>query len=201
MHTTIGWNTTERSTFRVHYRPMRPWRSLRLTWIGPPSWIGLWCLLLWLAQALPIGTPHVSAAPPPASEAEDSTKSLVGGPFPIRSLSPIQLLYFQFTPERAVPVLRGGWNVRFDLLEANYLARDDHRGDSFLFDFELTRANLALQYGLLDRLAVGLEIPMLYTLKSWLASAGPFPACRSSGRLDSWRTSTIPIARLILRCL
>jgi hypothetical protein len=58
--------------------------------------------------------------------------------------------------------------VRFDLLEANYLAGDDHRSDSFLFDFELTRANLALQYGLLDRLAVGLEIPMLYTWKGFL---------------------------------
>ena len=47
---------------------------------------------------------------------------------------------------------RGMWNVRFDLVEANILGRDEHRDDSFLFDLELTRANLALQYGLFDRL-------------------------------------------------
>jgi hypothetical protein len=60
------------------------------------------------------------------------------------------------------------WNVRFDVVEANILARAEHGGDSFLFDFELTRANLALQYGLFDRLALGLEIPLLYTWKGFL---------------------------------
>jgi hypothetical protein len=80
----------------------------------------------------------------------------------------VQLLFFQFTPERAVPVPPGIWNVRFDLVEANILARAEHQGDSFLFDFELTRANLALQYGLFDRLALSLEIPLLYTWKGFL---------------------------------
>lgn len=168
MHATTGWNAVERSTRRFHNRPMRSRRSIRLIWIGLLSWIGSWCLLFCFAHALSIGTPYVNAAALPASQAEEPAQSIVGGPFPIRSLSPIQLLYFQFTPERAVPVPRGGWNVRFDLIEANYLARDDHRGDSFLFDFELTRANVALQYGWLDRLAVGLEIPMLYTWKGFL---------------------------------
>jgi hypothetical protein len=60
------------------------------------------------------------------------------------------------------------WNVRFDLLEANILARDQNGEDSLLFDFELTRANLALQYGLIDDLAIGLEIPLLYTWKGFL---------------------------------
>jgi hypothetical protein len=60
------------------------------------------------------------------------------------------------------------WHLRFDLVEANFLGRDQHHTDAFLFDFELTRANLALQYGLLDRLAVGLEIPLLYTWKGFL---------------------------------
>jgi hypothetical protein len=60
------------------------------------------------------------------------------------------------------------WSARFDLVEANILARDEHDGDSLLFDFELTRANLALQYGVLDRLMVGLEAPLLYTWKGFL---------------------------------
>jgi hypothetical protein len=44
------------------------------------------------------------------------------------------------------------WNVSFDLVEANILARDQNGDDSLLFDFGLTRANLALQYGLFDHL-------------------------------------------------
>jgi len=109
-----------------------------------------------------------NAMPPQESPQELPSTAVVGGPFPIRSLSPIQLLYFQFTPERAITLPRGMWNVRFDLVEANILARDQNGDDSLLFDFELTRANLALQYGLFDHLAVGLEIPLLYTWKGFL---------------------------------
>jgi hypothetical protein len=129
---------------------------------------GQWCLLLCLAQALLTEALHADAVPLQESPREHPPSIIVGGPFPVRSLSPIQLLYFQFTPERAVPIPRGMWNVRFDLVEANVLARDEHRDDTFLFDFELTRANLALQYGLFDHLAAGLEIPLLYTWKGFL---------------------------------
>jgi hypothetical protein len=108
------------------------------------------------------------ATPAQESPRELPSTTVVGGPFPVRSLSPIQLLYFQFTPERAIPLPRGMWNIRFDLVEANILARDQHGNDSFLFDFELTRANLALQYGVVNQLAVGLEIPLLYTWKGFL---------------------------------
>jgi len=113
-------------------------------------------------------TPHLHAAGSSASHADNLVQAIAGGPFPVRSLSPVQLLYFQFTPEQAVPLPHRTWSVRFDLVEANYLARDEHRGDSFLFDYELTRANLALQYGVLDNLTVGLEIPLLYTWKGFL---------------------------------
>jgi hypothetical protein len=113
-------------------------------------------------------TPHLHAADSPASSAGEFVQSIAGGPFPVRSLSPVQLLYFQFTPERAVPLPHRAWSVRFDLIQANYLARDEHQGDFFLFDYELTRANLALQYGVLDKLTVGLEIPLLYTWKGFL---------------------------------
>jgi hypothetical protein len=110
----------------------------------------------------------LSAAPFQESLPEAPSSTITGGPFPVRSLAPISLLYFQFTPERAIPLPHGMWNARFDLVEANILARDAHRGDSFLFDFELTRANLALRYGLFDRLALSLEIPLMYTWKGFL---------------------------------
>jgi hypothetical protein len=168
MHPTIGWNAVERSNPLVHNRPRRPRSSLRRTWLGALPWIRSWGLLLFCLQAISIGTLPLHAASSPEYQAEDLAKSVVGGPFPIRSLSPIQLLYFQFTPERAVPVPPGVWRARLDLVEANYLARDEHRADAFLFDYELTRVNLALEYGVLDRLAVGLEIPLLYTWKGFL---------------------------------
>ena len=130
--------------------------------------MGWCCFLLWVVQPLLYGAADVRVAAPTESQTEASPSALVGGPFPVRSLSPIQLLFFQFTPERAVPVAPGTWQVRFDLVEANVLARDQRQEDSFLFDFELTRANLALQYGAFDRLAVELEIPFLYTWKGFL---------------------------------
>jgi hypothetical protein len=108
--------------------------------------------------------PHTSSQ----TNAEETYSQVGGGPFPVRSLSPIQLLFFQFTPERALPVPRGTWQVRFDLVEANILARDEHGDDFYFFDFELTRANLSLQYGAFERLALGIEVPLLYTWDGFL---------------------------------
>ncbi|HEX9870081.1 MAG TPA: DUF3187 family protein, partial [Candidatus Tectomicrobia bacterium] len=135
-------------------------------WGRPLLRLGQWCLLLCLAQTL-IARALVAS---PLQEVPQAIApaTILGGPFPVRSLAPVQLLFFQFTPERAIPLPPGKWTLRFDLVEANNLARAEHQGDAFLFDFELTRANLALQYGLFDRLALGLEIPLLYTWKGFL---------------------------------
>jgi hypothetical protein len=129
-----------------------------------------WCLLLYLAHVVvaTVCCAQATPAPEPEQASQLPSPAVVGGPFPVRSLSPIQLLYFQFTPERAIPLPRGMWNLRFDWVEANYLARDQHGNNSLLFDFELTRANLAVQYGVMDRLAIGLEIPLLYTWTGFL---------------------------------
>jgi hypothetical protein len=168
MPPTNGWNIAARSTRFLHHRPTRPRHSLLCTWGMASSWIGSWCLLLSCLQALSLVTPPLHAADSSASQAEGLVQSFAGGPFPVRSLSPVQLLYFQFIPERAVPLPHQTWSIRFDLVQANYLARDEHGDDFFLFDYELTRANLALQYGVLDNLTVGLEIPLLYTWKGFL---------------------------------
>jgi len=128
--------------------------------------LGWFCLLLWLAQSLIARV--LVASPVQEVPQELAPATILGGPFPVRSLAPIQSLYFQFTPERALPLPPGNWNIRFDVVESNNLARAEHQGDSFLFDFEQTRANLALQYGLFDRIALGLEIPLLYTWKGFL---------------------------------
>jgi hypothetical protein len=153
---------------RVERRAVQPGLLL----LGVLWGMCVWCIgwgLVW--PLLPTDWHDIAAASTPsrvASHGEEEPAQIIGGPFPIRSLSPVQLLFFQFTPERAVPVPRGAWQVRFDLVEANVLARDQDGEDFYFFDFELTRANLALQYGAFERLAVGLEIPLLYTWDGFL---------------------------------
>jgi hypothetical protein len=149
-------------------RHRHPPRHALRSWARPLFWLLCYGLLFVSTQALGAGPAPPNAPGVPASLADETATSAVGGPFPVRNLSPIASLYFQFTPERALPVPRGAWHVRFDLVEANYLARGTHGEDAFLFDYELTQANLALQYGLQERLAVGLEIPLLYTWKGFL---------------------------------
>jgi hypothetical protein len=168
MHATSRWKAAGGLKCLRHARPRRPPTSAVPRSVRPLNRFAQWCLLLCFAQVLLARAPYANATLPQEWPQEFPSSTILGGPFPVRSLSPVQLLYFQFTPERAAPLPHGLWNVRFDLVEANILARDEHRDDSFLFDFELTRANLALQYGLFDRLAVALEIPLLYTWKGFL---------------------------------
>ena len=166
MLTTSGWKAASPSKCSIDMRLKYGHRGTGLGWGRPLLRLGQWCLLLCLAQTL-IARALVAS---PLQEVPQAiaAATILGGPFPVRSLAPVQLLFFQFTPERAIPLPPGKWTLRFDLVEANNLARAEHQGDAFLFDFELTRANLALQYGLFDRLALGLEIPLLYTWKGFL---------------------------------
>ena len=168
MRATYGWIAPGRLP-RVQDIRLTPPRTGVVSRSAPLSiQLARWCPLFCLAPALLTKACCASAMPAQESSQQRSATAMSGGPFPVRSLSPIQLLYFQFTPERAMALPRGSWQARFDLAEANYLARDERRADAFLFDFELTRANLALQYGLFDRLTVGLEVPLLYTWKGFL---------------------------------
>src|SRR5215510_8188945 len=148
MHATYGWNAAGRlPCFQDIHRP--PSRTCTASQCLPQLIrFAQWCLLLCFVQALLTRALYANDILSQESPKEIPSRAIVGGPFPVRSLSPIQLLYYQFTPERAVTLPRGMWNIRFDLVEANILARDQNRDDSFLFDFELTRGNLALQYGL-----------------------------------------------------
>jgi hypothetical protein len=168
MHTTQRRTAASWSTCLGDHRPKLPPTCTRLRCMRPSLPVARLCRLLCCATVLLTAALQANAASPSEAPRANPPSALVGGPFPIRSLSPIQLLYFQFTPERAVPLPRGMWNVRLDLVEANILGRDAHGADAFLFDFELTRANLALQYGIFDRLAIGLEIPLLYTWTGFL---------------------------------
>ena len=168
MHATYGWTAARKLPFSQDICPTSPRIGTIPQCVPPLNRLAQWCLLLCFAHALLTTALDANAMPPQETPQELPSTAVVGGSFPIRSLSPIELLYFQFTPERAITHPRGMWNVRFDLVQANILARDHNGDDSLLFDLELTRANLALQYGLFDHLAIGLEIPLLYTWKGFL---------------------------------
>jgi len=168
MDATRGWGDARQPACRMDGRTdQQGWRLIGGFW-GLCAWLVGWSLCLHLLPTDLHGPAAASALSSPSPHGEEEHGQIIGGPFPIRSLSPIQLLFFQFAPERAMPVPRGAWHIRFDLVEANILARDQHGDDFYFFDFELTRANLALQYGAFERLALGLDIPLLYTWDGFL---------------------------------
>ncbi|MDQ3830388.1 MAG: hypothetical protein M3361_14035, partial [Candidatus Tectomicrobia bacterium] len=136
MPATSGWTAAGRLPCCQDMRHTPPGTAAVCRYVPPLIRFAQCCLLLCLAQVLLTRALYANAMPPQQAPQETPFPATFAGPFPVRSLSPIQLLYFQFTPERALTLPRGMWNVRFDLMEANFLARDVHGGDSFLFDFE-----------------------------------------------------------------
>lgn len=90
------------------------------------------------------------------------------GPLAIRNQSPIQLLFFQFTPERAVPVGHKQVRVGVNISETNTLTADDGRdGLTGRLDLEMTYANIQARIGLGEDWDVGVDLPII-------AMHGPF---------------------------
>ena len=114
MHATYGWTAAGQLPFSQDIRPTAPRIGTMPQCVPPRNRLAQWCLLLCFAHALLTTALDANAMPPQELPQELPTTAVVGGPFPIRSLSPIQLLYFQFTPERAITLPRGMWNVRFE---------------------------------------------------------------------------------------
>ncbi len=85
------------------------------------------------------------------------------GPLPIRNQSPIQLLFFQFTPEGAKPLEKGKIFLRLGLAETNTLVSDRSSYFSGTIDMEMSYLGLNIQYGLMKGAQVGIELPFIYT--------------------------------------
>lgn len=87
----------------------------------------------------------------------------VHGPLAIRNQSPIQLLFFQFVPERAVPLEHQQVLLRLDVAETNTLTQDTGRdGLSGRLDLEMTYANFQARIGLAPDWEVGMDVPIIY---------------------------------------
>jgi len=88
----------------------------------------------------------------------------IHGPLAIRNQSPIQLLFFQFVPERAVPLGDKQVLLRLDISETNSLAEGVGReGLSGRLDLEMTYANLQARIGLGDEWELGIDLPIIAT--------------------------------------
>jgi hypothetical protein len=116
MHGTYGWTPADSLPLSQDTRSTLPRIGTIPHWALRLRRVAQGCLLLCFTHALLTTALCANATPVQESPRELSSTAVVGGPFPVRSLSPIQLLYFQFTPERAIPLPRGMWNVRFDLV-------------------------------------------------------------------------------------
>ncbi len=92
----------------------------------------------------------------------------VHGPLAIRNQSPIQVLFFQFVPERAVPLGHKEVLLRVDISETNTLTADTGRDSlSGRLDLEMTYANVQARIGLDKDWEVGVDVPII-------AMHGPF---------------------------
>lgn len=90
------------------------------------------------------------------------------GPLAIRNQSPVQLLFFQFTPERAMPLPHKEVRVGVTVTETNTLTADDGRGGlTGRLDLEMTYTNVQARIGLGTDWEVGVDLPII-------AMHGPF---------------------------
>jgi hypothetical protein len=103
MHATYGWTAAGKWPFSQDIRPTAPRLGTIPQCVPPLSRLAQWCLLLCCAHALLTTALNANAMPPQESPQELPSTAVVGGPFPVRSLSPVQLLYFQFTPDLRHP--------------------------------------------------------------------------------------------------
>lgn len=90
------------------------------------------------------------------------------GPFPVRNFQPIQLLFLGMQGERAAVIKRGALDIRVELAETNTIFNENLPNVTTTIKMEQLRSGLFLRYGLLDRLEVALEVPLLYRYEGFL---------------------------------
>jgi len=109
--------------------------------------------------ALAAGVASWTFLVPPAAGVEE-----IHGPLAIRNQSAIQLLFFQFVPERAVPLGHRQVSLRLDVTETNTLTAEVGReGLQGRLDLEMTHANLQARIGLGEEWELGIDLPIIAT--------------------------------------
>ena len=93
------------------------------------------------------------------------------GPFPARNFQPFQLLFLGMFGDRAAVVGKGALDVRVELAETSTVFDQQTADVTAKIKVEQLRTGLYLRYGWLDRLEVGIEIPLLYRYRGFLEGA------------------------------
>jgi hypothetical protein len=93
------------------------------------------------------------------------------GPFPVRNFQPIQLLFLGMQGERAAVIKKGALDIRVELAETNTIFNENLPNVTTTIKMEQLRSGLFLRYGILDRLEVALEVPLLYRYEGFLNGA------------------------------
>ncbi|MDP6505456.1 MAG: DUF3187 family protein, partial [Planctomycetota bacterium] len=98
------------------------------------------------------------------AENDQSPYGKMAGPLPMRTIEPLRLLFFQFSPEQAETLGEGRWLGRFEYSQSNVLHPPEIPTTEYVAheDFGITRFNLGLRHGLTDRFDLGAEMPIMW---------------------------------------
>jgi len=101
--------------------------------------------------------------------------SLVGaegfGPFPVRNFQAFQQLVLSLPGDRAAVVKPGTLDVRLELAETASIYNNNSPPINVNVKFETLRSGLFLRYGAIDKLELGLEVPVLYRYQGFMNGA------------------------------
>ena len=93
------------------------------------------------------------------------------GPFPVRNFQPFQQMVLSLPGDRAAVVKPGTVDVRLELAETASIYNENSPQANVTVKFETLRSGLFLRYGAMDRLELGLEVPMLYRYQGFMDGA------------------------------
>lgn len=92
------------------------------------------------------------------------------GPFPYRSLMPLNLLFPHPPPEKAEVLEAGRTGASWNTMYGSSLVIDEKKGDFMHVDGEFLRTAVGLRHGLGSGIEVGFEIPYLHYTSGFLDS-------------------------------
>lgn len=93
------------------------------------------------------------------------------GPVSVRNFQPFQLLFISMPGERAAVIPPKALDVRLELAETAAIFNEQSSAINAQVKFETLRSGLYLRYGFMERLELGLEIPVYYRSRGFLGGA------------------------------
>ncbi len=92
------------------------------------------------------------------------------GPISMVNPAPVQLLFLQAPPDRALTLPRGVSRLRLSTSLTNTLLEEDQGQAAGLIDMEMLSTQIDYNYGLSERLELGLSLPLAYSSGGFMDS-------------------------------